>query len=154
MNFWTCVTDGKPDVELHVLVCTTNDEKFMAAWDGEVWLDADSELPVSGTVWSWVLLEDVPSSAELAAEEGRHQREVGRLEDEVAGLESYDPCVDCSARKYSTTTHCSGCGDLKVAEASVVKQANGKWLCPECAATELNKGLAAHSLRGGKTKGE
>ncbi|MBN2684983.1 MAG: hypothetical protein JXR40_06865 [Pontiellaceae bacterium] len=83
---WTPVEYALPDPETQVLVCSANDEKFMGFWDGEIWLEADSELPFSGEISGRVLLDDIPGIEETLLARNRIQKlgeEVERLKQQI-----------------------------------------------------------------------
>lgn len=139
MNFWT-IAVIKPDADIAVLVITDQDERTMAYWDGEVWLTADEEVPLSGDVTHWAELDDLPSPDDCSAERVNHLREVDRLRLEVDCAEAHyeGKCIGCSAQRYFKENHCSGCGDI-VADEALVKLEAGNWLCPVCAAAKLTE---------------
>lgn len=138
MNFWTHAAMSVPDADLSVLIITDQNERTMAYWDGEAWLYSDNEVPLSGKVTHWADLGDLPTPDECSSERVHHLREVDRLGKEVEEAEGrYNrKCDNCSCRKYFKENHCSGCGDM-VADEALVKLAAGNWLCPVCAAKEL-----------------
>ncbi|MBN2685084.1 MAG: hypothetical protein JXR40_07380 [Pontiellaceae bacterium] len=87
---WIPVDYALPDPETQVLVCTANNEKFIGFWDGEIWLEADSGLPVSEDISGWILLDDIPGIEETVISRARILalgEEVVRLKEQIEIME-------------------------------------------------------------------
>ncbi|MGE4489139.1 MAG: hypothetical protein AB7E95_06315 [Kiritimatiellales bacterium] len=142
MNFWT-IEGLKPDADIPVLVITDKDERTMAVWDGEAWLTDDSEVPLSGTVTHWCLLEEIASPHDIIRENFKQDQRIAAKQDAYEDLRNqYDnKCDGCHLLKFSGDIRCSDCCEM-VSEAATVEMPDYKRLCPTCAAKKFREVLS------------
>jgi len=134
MNFWT-IEGIKPDADLTVLVITDQDERTMASWDGEAWITAEDEVPLSGTVTHWCLLEELPASDDIILENRRTDERIDSLREErdEAWGEYHSKCDSCNLSEFKQSIRCSDCCEM-VSEPATVEMPDYRRLCPACAA--------------------